>query len=142
MRTSSWIVLALPFFYIPTAYSVELDVNEGLYDITIQTAMPGMALPEQKMRECITQADKKDPQRLMKKGSASDDCALQNVKQEKDKLSFSISCPKEKMTGQGNYLFAGNTYSGKMQMSIPNPQGGQPMTMTVNTTSKWVGPCK
>ncbi|MBF0425011.1 MAG: DUF3617 family protein [Magnetococcales bacterium] len=137
------IFLFLPaLFWGGGACAAELSAEAGLYDISLQTELPGMpGMPAQKMRQCITQDDIKNPQNIMKRASQGDDCALSNLKQEGNTIRFSVACPKEKVSGQGEYRFAGDAYSGVMTMSMPGP-GGQSMSMTVKTTAKRTGPCK
>ncbi|MBF0179515.1 MAG: DUF3617 family protein [Magnetococcales bacterium] len=124
-----------------TLLAADLDVKEGMYEVTIKTVMPGMPMPDQTVRDCVTQADRKDPQRIMKKGGGGDDCAIKDYKQESNRISFAISCPKEQVNGKGEYRFAGDSYAGAMQMTMAAP-GAPPMSMDVRTTAKWVGPCK
>ncbi|MBF0155446.1 MAG: DUF3617 family protein [Magnetococcales bacterium] len=125
------------------AQAADLNAEEGLYDITLQTEMPGMPMPSQNMRQCITQADIKNPQNILKKANQADDCVMKDIKQTSNKISFAVTCPKEKFSGQGEYNFSGNTYTGVMNMSMPNPMANdKPMPMTVKTTAKRMGPCK
>ncbi|MBF0135501.1 MAG: DUF3617 domain-containing protein [Magnetococcus sp. DMHC-1] len=141
MLTLALFVAALS--QVTPAQSAELNAKEGLYEITINTEMPGMPMPSQSMRQCITQADIKNPQNIMKKAGQSDDCAIKNLQQESNKIAFSIACPSQQLSGQGEYRFSGESYSGTMSMTMPNPAGaGKPMSMTVKTTAKLVGPCK
>ncbi|MEO5333383.1 MAG: DUF3617 domain-containing protein [Magnetococcus sp. YQC-5] len=124
MRIFTLVVFAATLSCGTTAQSAEISAKEGLYDISIQTEMPGMPMPAQKVRQCITEADRRDPQKLMQQGTTGDDCAMKNIKQESNKLSFAMSCPKEHLTGQGDYHFANDSYTGVMTMTMPNPGGG------------------
>ncbi|NGZ07673.1 MAG: DUF3617 domain-containing protein [Magnetococcales bacterium] len=120
----------------------EIQAKEGLYEITMQSVMPGMpGMPPQTMRQCITRSDLNHPDKFVKSGGGGDDCTIQDLKQETNQLAFKISCPKEKVTGKGEYRFSGDNYTGTMEMTMPNP-GGPAMNMTVKTSAKWVGPCK
>lgn len=123
-----------------TAVAGEIQAKEGLYDLTIQTTLPGMPMPAQSLRECITGADLRDPKKFMKSVGSGNDCAMQDVRQEANRLSFKLSCPREQVSGQGEYLFANDQYTGTMNMSMPNP-GGPAMKTVIKTTAKWVGPC-
>ncbi|MBF0295220.1 MAG: DUF3617 family protein [Magnetococcales bacterium] len=141
MRRFAMLIAAAALLTGTTVRAAELDVKEGMYEVTIKTVMPGMPMPDQTVRDCVTAADRKDPQRIMKKGGGGDDCALKDYKQESNRISFAISCPKEQVNGKGEYRFSGDGYAGTMKMTMAAP-GAPPMSMDVQTTAKWVGPCK
>ncbi|MEO5377035.1 MAG: DUF3617 domain-containing protein [Magnetococcus sp. DMHC-6] len=142
MRLLSFALLITSFTVIPAAQSAELNGQPGLYEINLHTVMPGMDMPDQVLQECMTKEDLADPQRMLNKGG-SDGCQLKDLKQENNRMNFSIICPNEQMTGQGAYLFAGDSYTGQMALTMPNPGGaGSAMSITTTTKAKRIGPCK
>jgi hypothetical protein len=130
---------ALSLISLIPAVAAAMNMQDGLWEITVRMEMPGMpALPPQVMQQCITPQDTQDPRRTV---PADKNCEVRNVKQEGNSLSWDMQCRGDTpMTGQGRMTAAGASYSGEMNMRIT--EGGQAMNVRQVMAGKRLGPCK
>lgn len=116
--------------------------QDGLYEIAMTTEMPGMpaGMGNQVIRECMKKSDMENPQALVtREGQGGGDCTVSDTRQSGDTFTFTMTCPQEHMTGKGEYLFHGDSYTGKMTMQVT--EGGATMNLVTKTRAKRVGPC-
>lgn len=141
-RNIGWlaVLLAVPV----SGMAAEIAARDGLYEITARTEMPMMpaSMPPQVVRQCFTKADMQNPQRMVTDSKQDPSCQIKDVNSTASQMSFTMDCPAEGLQGRGEYHFSETGYTGKVTMTIPDPQGGtQPMAITTTTTAKLIGPC-
>lgn len=112
--------------------------RDGKWEVKMDMAMAGMTLPTQTITQCITPKQAADPQsavppagRGARGGGA--DCKVSDYKVDGGKVTWTMTCPQ--MTGSGEFVYAGDTYTGTMKMSTQ----GQEMTMKYS--GKRLGDC-
>ena len=114
--------------------------RDGNWEVKVEMQMPGMPmnLPPQTLIQCITPEDAADPQRLVPprgRGRGQSDCKVSDQKIDGNKVTWSMSCPSEGMTGTGEFVYADGSYTGTMKMNAM----GQDMSMKY--TAKRLGDC-
>ncbi len=118
------LVLALA---IPTFAESKHPMKPGKWAVTMQMEMPGMPMkmPAVNSTTCVTREQlEKDPQAGIPKDKKSD-CKIGDYKQDGNTISWTISCPKQNMTGEGEITFKDDSYTGAMNMKM----GEQEMSM-------------
>ena len=111
---------------------------DGRWEIKIDMQMPGMTMPTQTTTQCITPQQAADPQKQIPpsgRGGNPTDCKLSDYKTDGNKVTWSMACEKDRMTGKGEFLYAGDTYTGTMSMNM------QGQTMTMKYSGKRLGDC-
>jgi len=124
----SWIVVA------------QTPAREGKWEITMQMDIPGMPmkLPATKVTQCLTNEDLNDPSKTAPKGRKDEksDCQMSDHKVVGNKVTWTMVCKgKEPMTGQGEMVYAADSYDGWMKMKTADSE------MTMKYTGKRVGDC-
>ena len=114
--------------------------RDGRWQVTIEMQMAGMTMPPQTTTQCITPEDAADPQKAMPQGGRgrggnSDDCKISDYKVDGNKVSWSMACARDKMSGTGEFLYSGDTYTGTMKMTAAG------MDMTMKYSGKRLGDC-
>ena len=114
--------------------------RDGRWEVKIEMAMAGMTMPAQTTTQCITPQDAADPQKAVPQGGRGrggnpSDCKISDYKTEGNKVSWKMECAQEQMSGSGEFTYAGDTYTGTMNMKAR----GQDMTMKY--TGKRLGDC-
>jgi hypothetical protein len=112
--------------------------RDGRWQVTIEMQMAGMTMPPQTATQCITPEDANDPQKAMPqggRGNPATDCKISNYKVDGNKVTWSMACARDKMSGSGEFLYSGDTYTGTMKMNAE----GQEMTMKYS--GKRLGDC-
>lgn len=121
--------------------------RDGNWQVTIQMEMAGMpqGMPPTTVMQCVTKEEASDPTKMMPQGPGGrggmpPECKVSDLKTEGNKMSWSMKCEGQNaMTGTGDVIYAGDTYSGTMKMNVE--AGGQPMAMTMKYTGKRMGDC-
>ena len=112
--------------------------RDGRWEVKIEMQMAGMTMPPQTTTQCITPEDAADPQKAVPQGGRGrgnpSDCKISDYKTEGNKVSWKMEC-KENMTGSGEFTYAGDTYTGTMNVKAQ----GQDMTMKYS--GKRLGDC-
>ena len=112
------------------------NMNEGLWEITTKTEMPGMEMPPTKHTQCLT---KKDfvPQGPQQPGQ---ECKITDVKVDGNTVTWALECKSQggKMKGTGKTTYSGDSFEGTMIMSMPQPN----MKITIQMSGKRIGDCK
>ena len=112
------------------------NMKAGLWEITIKTEMPGMAMPPMKHTQCLT---KKDfvPQAPQQPGQ---ECKITDVKVDGDTVTWTLECttPGGTMKGTGKTTYSGNSFKGTMVMVMPPTN----MKITTHMNGKRIGECK
>ena len=125
--------------------------RDGNWEVTVEMDMPGMpqgmTMPPMKMTQCVTPQEAADPQKSIPqrpagRGGAANpnDCKISDYKTEGNKVSWAMACTgAQPMDGTGEFVYAGDAYTGTMKMNIA--RGGQPMAMTMKYSGKRLGDC-
>ena len=112
--------------------------RDGRWEVKMEMQMAGMTMPPQTITQCVTKEEAADPQKGLPqtgRGGNASDCKVSDYKVVGDKVTWSMACEKEKMTGNGEFVYAGDTYTGTMKM---NAQGQE---MTMKYSGKRLGDC-
>jgi len=110
--------------------------RDGKWEVKMDMQMAGMTLPTQTMTQCITPQQAADPQRALPpsgRGRGNNDCKISDYQVDGNKVSWTMTCTM--MTGSGEFVYSGDTYTGTMKMSMQ----GQEMTMKYS--GKRLGDC-
>jgi hypothetical protein len=111
--------------------------RDGKWEVKLEMSMAGMNLPAQTLTQCVTPQQAADPQRAIPPSGRGrggpGDCKVSDYKVEGNKVSWTMAC--QQMTGAGEFVYAGDTYTGTMKM---NTQGQE---MTMKYTGKRIGDC-
>jgi hypothetical protein len=143
MRSVSVIVLAL---FATAAVIAQSGMRPGQWEITTQMAMPnmpaGFQMPVQKMTQCITPEQAKDPANTVPRQpgpgrGSKDDCKMSGYKTTGNTVTWSMACTTpEKVTATGEMTLTGDdSYTSTMKMVMAQGE----MTMKMN--GKRVGDC-
>ena len=125
------------------AHAAAPNMREGMWEITAKMDMPGMpaGMPPQVMRQCLTQKDAENPQKLAQGGPGAERCQISNYQLKGNTASWDMACKgPEEMTGTGTFTFNGDSYTGMTRMSMKS--GGQTHNMTMQHSGKRIGDCK
>jgi hypothetical protein len=115
--------------------------RDGRWEVRTEMSMPGMpmSMPPTTTIQCITPADANDPQKAMPPQDSrrgENDCAVSDYKTDGNKVTWSTKCTKpQPMTGKGEMVYTGDTYTGTMTMDMSG------MAMTMKYTGKRLGDC-
>jgi len=115
----------------------------GLWETSVAMEMEGMSfgmpsLTAVKSQQCIS---KDSPVPMNAK--EGDDCK-KNVKKSGSRISWTFECTSKSgdvTKGNGEINLSGNTYKGKMKMTI-SPKHGKKMTQSAKLEGKRLGDCK
>ena len=78
---------------------------DGRWEVKIEMQMAGMTMPPQTTTQCITPDQAADPQKAMPtngRGGNPTDCQISNYKIDGNKVSWTMACAQEKMSGSGS----------------------------------------
>ena len=112
--------------------------RDGRWEVKMEMSMAGMTMPAQTITQCITAEDAADPQKSMPQAGGrgnQSDCKVSDYKVDGNKVTWKMTCEKERMTGTGEIVYAAETYAGTMKM---NAQG---QDMTMKYSGKRLGDC-
>ncbi|MEJ5300072.1 MAG: DUF3617 family protein [Thermodesulforhabdaceae bacterium] len=117
-------------------YGAEMNLKEGLWEITVQVSSPDMPMqmPAQKFTQCITK-DNSIPEAEMEKNK---DCKIEQKNISGDTVSWKLVCQdgEEKIVSEGKVTYKGDTFVGE---SVTKTSDG--MEMRQKMTGKWIGKC-
>lgn len=137
MRKSVFVVLvALCVMSFSAAAADVSPQKPGKWQVKMQMEMPGMPvkMPPITVNVCLTEEDLADPQKAVPNDPKSD-CKVSDYEIDGNTVTWSMSCPKQNMTGEGEITYDGESYDGRMNMKM----GEQEMKMKYS--GKWMGAC-
>ena len=139
MRKSTLFVLAMLMaltIALPAA-AFESPQKPGKWQIKMQMDIPGMPvkMPPVTVEVCLTEEDLKNPEKSVPNDPKSD-CKVGDFEVDGNTVTWSMSCPKQKMTGKGEITFTEDSYTGTMNMKMEEQE------MSTKYTGKWLGACE
>lgn len=145
MALTKLLALAAGTFWIAGAlHAAAPNMTEGLWEITMKMDMPGMpgGAQPRTMQQCVTKKDIENPQRIggnADPGSAK--CQATDHRTQGNTTTWKMSCTgPNPMSGTGSITYNGNAFTSNTQMTMT--RGGKPVTMAMNYSGKYLGPCK
>ena len=104
---------------VGTASAADSPQKPGKWQMKMEMEIPGMPvkMPPITMNVCLTEEDLKDPQKSVPNDPKSD-CKVGDYKVDGNTVSWTMSCPKQNMTGDGEITFTDDSYSGRMNMKV------------------------
>jgi hypothetical protein len=108
----------------------------GKWQVKVEMEIPGMPQkpPAQTMEVCVTEADLKDPEKLLS-SMPNSDCKISDYKVKDQTVSYNLSCPSQQLTASGEMKYTGDVFEGTMKTKM----GAQ--EMTAKYTGKWLSTC-
>jgi len=138
IRTAFFLLLVSLVLNSPA--SAEPDMQEGNWEMTIKTDMPGMpmAMPATKHTVCITQKDL-----VPQKPEQNQDCKMINQKISGNTVTWTMKCKMDKtvIESDGRITYKKDKFDGIINMTMNDPDSGK-MKMTQNMSGKRIGDCK
>lgn len=109
----------------------------GKWQIKMEMEMPGMPfkMPPITHTMCLTAEDLADPEKSVPKSDPKQKCTISDYKVDGNTVTWSMDCPKDKMTGTGTFTYSGDTYTGTMDMKKDEQE------MHMKYSGKWMGEC-
>ncbi|WP_432820881.1 DUF3617 domain-containing protein [Trichloromonas sp.] len=136
MLKSALLGLGLLVLLAVVAEAGGVDMQEGLWEITTTTEMPGVPfqIPPMTFTQCITQQD------LVPQNEEPDsECTLTDQRTDGNTVSWRIVCKGEggSSRGEGKVTYHGDSFEGDMKMSMD-----QGMQMVNHMQGRRIGACK
>ena len=130
-----FVLLAALAAVVPMS-AAENPQKAGKWAVTMQMEIPNMPvkMPPVKTEVCLTEEDLNNPQKSVPNDPKAN-CTIGDHKIDGNTVSWSMDCPKQNMKGTGRITYTGDSYTGKMDMTV----GEQAMSMKY--TGKWMGEC-
>jgi hypothetical protein len=118
------------------AAAERIDMNEGLWEVTTTTEMPGVPfeIPPMTFTQCITEQD------LVPQNEQPDnECTLSDNRISGNTVTWSIVCRGEggSSRGDGTITYHGDSFEGNMEMSM-----AEGMEMINHMQGRRIGACK
>lgn len=109
-------------------------VKPGKWQWTMQMEIPGMPfkMPPVKFTHCVTEEDAKS---AIPQDQKNKDCKLIDHKIDGNTITWTVECPKQKMKGEGEITYDGDSMTGVMKMDADGQE------MTTKYTGKYLGAC-
>jgi len=110
------------------------DMQEGLWEITTKTQMPGMEMPPTKHTQCLTKND------LVPQGSQpGQECEITDIKMDGNTVSWTMLCKGQggEVRGTGKITYNGDGFTGIMKITMPQAN----MDMTSHIHGRRIGDC-
>lgn len=113
-------------------------MREGNWQVTTTVDMPNspVKIPPVTVSHCVTKEEAVDPIKTLPQASSDERCKVEDYKVDGNKVTWKMSCPKDKVDGTGELVFTKDAYTGSIKMSTQ----GQEMVMKFD--AKRLGDCK
>lgn len=128
------VVLVLSACCVVANAGSELDIEEGMWEITSTMKMQGMSIPPMTFSQCITKEDAV-PQ---SSSPGQEDCKVTDMKTIGSTVSWTMVCKGQAgdMTGKGKITYNGDRFDGEVSTETMG------MVMVTEMKGKRTGPCK
>lgn len=125
------------FFAVVPAWA--LDLNPGLYAITVKTEMQGMPMqmPATTMNQCITEQDP-----VPNSSPDVQGCDMEDMNVSGNTVTYSMICEQQGMKSEssGETTYNGDSFRGKTTTTLN--QAGGAMLMTSEISGQRIGECQ
>lgn len=141
MKRRSFLLFAGLVFIAHVSFAAGVpDFQEGLWEITSASEMPGMpAMPAIKYTQCMTNKD------YIPHGKDEKDhsCKLSDIRTEGSTLTWKMACKSNEgdMEGNGKIAYNKDKFDGSVVINVQMPGRGK-MQMTNKMTGRRIGNCK
>jgi hypothetical protein len=126
--------------FLPGFAFGEPNMEDGMWEMTVKTEMPGMPMemPPMKFTQCLTKKDL-----VPQKKERNDDCKMTSMKVDGSTVTWAVQCRTKDgtMDGTGKITYKGSGFDGVMKMSMDNRDRGK-MDMTQHMSGHRIGDCK
>lgn len=128
------IFMGLLIFCTAVCTGSELNMKDGMWEITSQVKMQGMSIPPVTFSQCITK-DNAVPQN---NSPGHDDCKVSDMKTIGSTVSWTVTCSGQAgdMKGKGKITYHGDRFEGQMTMEHMG------MVMVTEMSGRHTGPCQ
>ena len=112
----------------------QLNMEDGLWEITSQVKMQGMTIPPMTFSQCITR-DNAVPR---SNSPGQENCSVSDMKTVGSTVSWTVTCNEQagNMKGKGKITYSGDRFEGE----ITTEQMG--MVMVTEMRGRRTGPCR
>ncbi|MBN1142527.1 MAG: DUF3617 domain-containing protein [Deltaproteobacteria bacterium] len=116
----------------------EINMREGLWEITSEVKMPGMpmAIPPMTHQQCIKKSDLATT--MPSSGPESQECTTRNLSIRGNSISYDVECGSGESATKAHAVF---TYEGDTMKGTMKTTGPEGMQMTTTFTGRRVGDC-
>ncbi|MBP8813601.1 MAG: DUF3617 family protein [Laribacter sp.] len=129
---------------LPSALAAPVNMEPGLWEITIQSKMAGMpeGMPQagkHTVRQCITPDETADARKIIR---TQPGCQFDKLDTQSNHVRWKMRCktPEGSSTSEGEMTYAGQSYQGTLVHSTV--MEGQTLRTTQTMQGRRVGPCK
>lgn len=136
-------LLGLLLSPIAVAESTLPDIKEGLWEFSFKSdiaaqpnSMPGIAYTSQ---HCLNRQTAADPHTILQ----NNQCEILNLNQQATQVTWNMRCQQQgiQMTGDGKVNYSHESFNGTFNMTMQG-EGAGALTITTQTTGRYVGNCK
>lgn len=119
------------FFLLESNFAGDLNLKEGLWEITVKMEISGVQMPAQKFTQCIRK-DNAVPHEQNEK------CKIIKTAVKRDTVTWEIECkgPEGTTKGNGSVTYKGDTFDGLMKVRQAD------MELTQHMSGRLIGQCK
>ena len=138
MRKFALVVLVALAIAVPlSAETPKHPQKPGKWNVKMQMEMPGMPfkMPAVNFDICLTEEDLQDPQKAVPNDPKSK-CNIGEYKVDGNTVTWTVDCPKQKMSGNGEITYTVESYSGWMKLKTADDQ-----EMKTMYSGTWKGEC-
>lgn len=137
MKNRAIALVAGVLLLAPVMASAASPQRAGKWQVKMTTEIPGMPfkMPPISTTVCLTEEDVANPEKSLPKDQKSD-CKVTDYKVDGSTVTWSMSCPKQKITGNGTITYSSDTYSGEMKMNMDGTE------MSQKYEGKYLGACE
>lgn len=132
MPKPSYFLITLLMMHVSLAHAAAGET----WEITTQSQMSGMNMPQTTLTICQPKRGEPDPQQMMQDDG---NCKISDIKHTDNKITWKVHCDGDgqKMSGSGEMTYNKNSYRGKMRMS--GTADGEKMEMSATYRGKRIG---
>jgi len=135
--------LTLAMLIVPgaIAFSAGVNMQEGKWEITMETKMEGMPIQMQPMKFTLTQCLTKEDA-VPKTTQKDQKCEVIDQKIIGNRVKWKIKCVEKKTTsvGEGDITYSGAGYSGTMKTKVTD-ESGKTFTSSTKMSGRRIGNC-
>jgi hypothetical protein len=142
MKRLMLLVAMFVFLVWAAGYAAELNLSDGLWEITTSVEMAGIpagSMPPQKVTQCITKKDA-----VPQKPDKDQECKMTSNKVIGDTVTWNMQCRMKdggKIDSDGKVTYKMDTFDGVSNVNMTEP-GAQAVKMTQRMSGRRIGECK